>query len=228
VASVRPGTRVQGPPDVDVEALEQKYGVAPIWQRVFDEARALRAVEASRLGPGQVPPTRRVGPAPATERQEAPAVSSDYYPGSALPPGYAGPPQVLAAVEHELARLAPPAVAPAPLTQRAGAAAPPTPRPPSGPPVPPGTLRSRAALPVPAPAPARTYAGAAEVCSRRAVTEALARNPGNKSAAARELGLTREGLRGVLQRYGLATPVDPALRAVRSRAGAAGAAARWQ
>jgi hypothetical protein len=252
VASLRPGARVEGPPDADVGALGQKYD-PPIWVRVADEARAARAIEAARLEPGQVPRTRRVEPLPATWRQGVasapPSALDDYVPGSL-------PPQVAAAVERELKREAasyPPAL-------RLGAAAVPSSRPavtPPPAPVParersrppgaaPATQRSLDALPPPAavprpasgmappappvpapPAGSATYAGAAEACTRAAVEAALARNPGNKSAAARELGLTREGLRGVLQRYGLAAPIDPVLRAVRARAGAVGAKARW-
>jgi transcriptional regulator with GAF, ATPase, and Fis domain len=45
-------------------------------------------------------------------------------------------------------------------------------------------------------------------CERRAVTGALARHNGRKAAAARDLGLTRQGLAKIIKRLGLAGARD--------------------
>jgi DNA-binding NtrC family response regulator len=57
------------------------------------------------------------------------------------------------------------------------------------------------------------------------VLAALARNPNNKSEAARELGMTRNGLYGALKRMGWQAP--PELRAIRAKSGSTGAKERW-
>lgn len=70
-----------------------------------------------------------------------------------------------------------------------------------------------------------TYKRAADSCSREAILAALAAHPGNKSAAARALGLTRNGLYGALHRMGW--QAEPETRALRAQSGNAGANKRW-
>jgi DNA-binding NtrC family response regulator len=59
-----------------------------------------------------------------------------------------------------------------------------------------------AAKPAAKPARPTTYRDAVAACRTRIVTDALQRAGGNKARAARELGLTREGLYGVLRAAG--------------------------
>jgi hypothetical protein len=73
--------------------------------------------------------------------------------------------------------------------------------------------------------PKEKYEAALDVCRGRLVREALERNPGNKSAAARELGITTAGLYKIMHRMGWES--DPEIRAVRAASGNVGAQARW-
>ena len=79
------------------------------------------------------------------------------------------------------------------------------------------------------PAPAQlttgTYQEAMQACGTAHVVRALERNPGNKAAAARELGLTRATLYNVLHRIGWESSAET--RDIRAQSGAAGARARW-
>lgn len=73
--------------------------------------------------------------------------------------------------------------------------------------------------------PVKTYRAARDECGAAAIRGALLRHPDNKTAAARELGLTAEGLRLAMIRAGWTAP--PGVSRIRALAGAQGARVRW-
>ena len=226
VIGAAPGTRREPPPSsrgpasyARAHALANAQAAAenaPLsaYERLagLGRPRTLRPVVASALPPhieakvqeasqrsALVPPTVRSGHVPPP--MPAPVRESVRYATSPLPPPV-----------HELVL---------PLTEQAGppsSTLTPMNMPASPVSVVPPTIRDRYTLTTP-------YQKALESCSASIVNRTIEQFDGNKSAAASALGLTREGLYGILRRSGWSIP--EAERAKHAKSGSAGARARW-